>query len=72
MGDAPGETRRLGVDIGDLRTRTATLDAPNCDGVESGTDGVQGRATSNQQEDEMSGTAGTVLRASRLRMELAG
>jgi hypothetical protein len=30
------------------------------------------RAESTNEEDEMSGTAGTVLRASRLRMELAG
>jgi hypothetical protein len=48
------------------------LDGPIRDGVESGTDGVHRHATSNQQEDEMSGTAGTVHRASRLRMELAG
>ena len=55
------------------RARSARgLDGPIRDRVESGTDGVQGHATSIQQEDEMSGTAGTVLRASRLRMELAG
>ena len=52
--------------------RADALDAPMRHGVESGTDGAHGRATSSHQEDEMSGTAGTVLRASRLRMELAG
>ena len=41
-------------------------------GVESGTDGAHGRATVYHEEDEMSKTAGTVLRASRLRMELVG
>jgi hypothetical protein len=41
-------------------------------GVESGTDGVHRRAAPIHEEDDMSETAGTVLRASRLRMELAG
>ena len=54
-----------------VRSRSA-VDAPITDGVESGIDGAQKHVTSSHQEDEMSGTAGTVLRASRLRMELAG
>ena len=38
----------------------------------SGTDGARPRAAASGQEDDMSQTAGTVHRASRLRMELAG
>jgi hypothetical protein len=41
-------------------------------GVESDTDGARGRADHSHQEDDMSETAGTVLRASRLRTELVG
>ena len=48
------------------------VDAPDDRGVESDTDGAHERADRSHQEDEMSETAGTVLRASRLRMELVG
>jgi len=41
-------------------------------GVKSGTDGSANARHKTHEEDEMSKTAGTVLRASRLRMELVG
>ena len=50
----------------------AWVDGHDPPGVESGTDGAHERAASSHEEDEMSGTAGTVLVTSRLRMELAG
>ena len=52
--------------------RHAGVDAQDGHGVESDTDGAHERADRSHQEDEMSETAGTVLRASRLRMELVG
>ena len=49
-----------------------SVDANDDSRVESDTDGAHERADRSHQEDEMSETAGTVLSASRLRMELVG
>jgi len=54
-----------------IQTAVRALDGGNNLGVHSGTDGADGAARSHE-EDDMSKTAGTVVRASRLPTELAG